>query len=761
MELIGLIQVFNIIVIAIGTLFYMCCVSITFSSSSSSSAADSTAVADDDDADADTPPLIEKYDVFISFRGKDTRNTFTCHLHEALVRKKIETYIDTRLERGEEIGPALLEAIEKSTLWVIIFSQNYATSAWCLDELVHIIECNKSNKREDQFVIPIFYHTNVSDVRDQKGRYAAAFAQHQSIDKVDKWKEALTNAANISGFFHPKNAYPRTDADLVKDVVKDIWTKLCRESSCDLKGFFGIESRIEQVESLLGIHSPDACITVGIWGMGGIGKTTLAKAVFDKHSSNFEAYCFLENVRKNSEQASGLDRLEEKLLKKILREDVLPTGATIIRRRLCRTKVLIVLDDVSDSRQIERLVGYSLQFGSGSRIIITTRDRSTLRQTIEEDKIYKVKGLDLVDAFQLFCLCAFNNSSIPNKDYMELAERVVDYAECVPFALKYLGSLFSNCESKRDWEENFNILKGFPCESIQKMLRISYDGLDYHAQEAFLDIACFHKGWVEDEVERMLYARELWGRTGIRILTDMSLISIESKEELKTIEMLDLIQEMGRTIVHKQCKEAYRRNRLFTDKDVYDVLNDNTGTPIVEAIFANWSKIQKIQDRPLERADFKVMPNLIMLIGNSFQTYDLQFTASLYLPNSLRYLYWWGYPLESLPSNFSPERLVELHLPFSKVENLWQEDQILVNLKVINLYFSTNLTQVPNLSRSTKIVDINLHCCVSLVEIPPYFQHLDSLTRLDLGGCTSLYYLPKMPGKIEYLNLRGCVRMGL
>ncbi|CAL9021832.1 unnamed protein product [Prunus brigantina] len=86
-------------------------------------------------------PPQEKYDVFLSFRGEDTRYTFTSHLYAALCSKEIKTYIDDILERGEQIAPALFEAIKTSKLSVIIFSKNYASSTWCLDELVHILRC--------------------------------------------------------------------------------------------------------------------------------------------------------------------------------------------------------------------------------------------------------------------------------------------------------------------------------------------------------------------------------------------------------------------------------------------------------------------------------------------------------------------------------------------------------------------------------------------------------------------------------------------
>ncbi|XP_070677137.1 disease resistance protein RPV1-like [Malus domestica] len=700
-------------------------------------------IASSSSSAADNPPRREKYDVFISFRGEDTRLGITSHLHAALLQKKFETYIDNRLQRGEEIGSALLEAIEKSTISVIIFSQNYASSTWCLDELVHILKCNN---REGRMVIPVFYDINPSDVRKQHGSYADAFAQLEkrfanSIDKVHKWRDALTTAANLSGFDHSNKS--GTEADLIQKVVDHIWTQLCGESSCDLKGFVGIERRIEQIELLLGIHSPDACITVGIWGMGGIGKTTLAEAVFRIHSSKFEASCFLKNVRENSEQAGGLDHLEKTLLKELLKEEVLPAGSTLVRERLDRTKVLIVLDDVSDSLQIERLAGDRIRYGTGSRIIITSRDRGTLGQTVEKDNIYEVEVLKPDDALPLFCSRAFKNNSTRRTDYKELAEKAVHYARGVPLALKVLGSLFFNCKSKEDWEDEFNKLKRFPSESIQKVLRISYDRLEKNEKEIFLDVACFHKGKGVDMVKRMLDVRGFFGTTGIRILIDMSLISIVSKWGREgIIEMHDLLQEMGRTIVQEQCiKDPGERNRLFVDKDVYRILKSNTETPNVEAIKVCWFE-------PLKRADFKKMSNLKMLSSVG------RLTASLDLPDSLCYLEWPFYPLESLPSTFSPENLVELRMRGSKVKRLWKEDEILANLQVIDLHECEYLIEVPNLSRSPKIVHINLRCCYSLVEIPSYFQHLDKLTRLELGFCTSLKYLPKMPGNLTYLCLQ-------
>ncbi|TQE09473.1 hypothetical protein C1H46_004966 [Malus baccata] len=127
------------------------------------------------------------------------------------------------------------------------------------------------------------------------------------------------------------------------------------------------------------------------------------------------------------------------------------------------------------------------------------------------------------------------------------------------------------------------------------------------------------------------------------------------------------------------------------------------------------------------------------------------------LPNYLRYLCWVGYQLKSLPSEFSPDNLVELRMPYSGVEQLWNKGQKLGNLKVMDLSHSMHLTKVPDLSHCPKIKHINLMKCTSLVEIPSYFVKLDKLTVLNLGYCSLLRNLPKMPGNIEYLDLSNTV----
>ncbi|KAG6627882.1 hypothetical protein CIPAW_15G160700 [Carya illinoinensis] len=144
---------------------------------------------------------VENYDVFLSFRGEDVRDNFISHLHKALVEKRINTYIDYNLERGEEISPALFKAIEGSMISIIVLSENYAESKWCLDELLKILDCNETIK---QIVLPIFFKVDPSEVRHQKGIFGRSFDKlgDKLKDNANmlKWKKALEKVANFSGF---------------------------------------------------------------------------------------------------------------------------------------------------------------------------------------------------------------------------------------------------------------------------------------------------------------------------------------------------------------------------------------------------------------------------------------------------------------------------------------------------------------------------------------------------------------------------------
>jgi hypothetical protein len=153
------------------------------------------------------------YDVFISFRGTDTRYGFTGNLLKALSGKGIHTFIDNKeLKRGDEITPSLCKCIEDSRIAIIVLSKDYASSSFCLDELVHIIHYSKEN---DRLVLPVFYDVDPSHVRHKNYSYGEALAKHEerfqnntkNIERLLKWKKALNQAADLAGY-HFNIGYP-------------------------------------------------------------------------------------------------------------------------------------------------------------------------------------------------------------------------------------------------------------------------------------------------------------------------------------------------------------------------------------------------------------------------------------------------------------------------------------------------------------------------------------------------------------------------
>ena len=141
------------------------------------------------------------YDVFLSFRGVDTRYNFVGHLYEALIRKGIHTFKDDKnLDRGKPISPELLKAIDESRFAIVIISKDYASSAWCLDELTHIIVCKED---KGMTVLPVFHYVDPSDVRKQMGTFKDAFVKHEEKENkemVKKWRDALSQVGNLAGW---------------------------------------------------------------------------------------------------------------------------------------------------------------------------------------------------------------------------------------------------------------------------------------------------------------------------------------------------------------------------------------------------------------------------------------------------------------------------------------------------------------------------------------------------------------------------------
>ncbi|XP_039164654.1 disease resistance protein RUN1-like [Eucalyptus grandis] len=291
------------------------------------------------------------YDMFLSFRGTDTRNTFVDHLYNNLVDAGICVFKDDdELCEGEEISTNLLAAIKNSKISIPILSQNYAWSKACLQELVQMIECMKN----------------------AGGKY--------SREDVAKWKEALQEVASLKGWESEKIANGR-EGELVRMVVRTVLSKLKEAFQLVVtEQLVGIDDTVANILRLLDDNHHSTQI-VGIHGMGGIGKTTLAKVVYNKLSNQFQHRSFITDIRESS-QHRGISCLQEQLIRDILgREDRVSNedeGIRIMESKFKHKKVLLLLDDVDNHDQLKALIGKGDWFERGSRMIITTRRKSIL-----------------------------------------------------------------------------------------------------------------------------------------------------------------------------------------------------------------------------------------------------------------------------------------------------------------------------------------------------------------------------------------------
>ncbi|CAN1304635.1 Disease resistance protein L6 [Linum perenne] len=648
-----------------------------------------------------------EYEVFLSFRGPDVRKSFVDFLYSYLVRSKIRTFRDEEeLRKGETIASSLIQAITESKIYIPILSKSYASSKWCLQELAKMVECCREGN--GHIILPVFYFMDPRDARHQAGPYEEAFEQHSKKHDsvtVQKWRTALQEVGQMKGWHV-------TEMDGQGAVIDEIFSKveLHLRSNYTLvtEELVGIDFHMQEVMRLLNLDSGDGKI-VGIHGIGGIGKTTIAKAVYDSICTSFNRCCFIENIRELLLKNDGVVALQNKVISRILRDDVqvkdASEGVNIIRQRVCKYKVLVVLDDVGDRFEFDQILGKLGSFNSESRFIITTRDKRVL-ELLQAYKLYEPEEMSYDHSLQLFSRHAFA-VRYPPEGYAALCDEFVKVAARLPLALKVIGSLLFRRE-KQFWEEKLIELKQIPPTSnmVQQRLKISYNELTRNEKTIFLDIACFFIGEDKELPFHMWCDCNLYPESGIRTLVLRSLIKVDERNQFW---MHDHLRDLGRGIViEEDVEHPCKRSRVWSNEDAMNMLKNAEASDRVEMLRVDMVSLYG------NFSDNKYFQKLSKLRYLDMELSTLYGDFSEILPDmrwlKLSYCFF-------IPTNLNLKNMVILELPGCFVTDDWggwNRVKAAHKLKIINLRCCRGLNRIPDLSQCASLESIDLTNCLGL-----------------------------------------------
>uniref|UniRef100_A0A7N0VGX8 TIR domain-containing protein n=1 Tax=Kalanchoe fedtschenkoi TaxID=63787 RepID=A0A7N0VGX8_KALFE len=734
-------------------------------------------------------PKMFEHQVFLSFRGPDTR-IFTGHLFNALKKAGFRVFLDNDgLEHGRDIQEKLYEAIKRSEMSVVILSRGYAASRWCLDELVKIMELHDSHVHS---VLPVFYDVEPTVVRNQTGVYEGAFMELQGRfggdkERILKWRSALNRVAALKGL--SLNA-ERDESLLAENITQEV-RKMVKTSLLYVPpNIIGRDLILEEINTWLQDGSQGVEIGL-IYGLGGIGKSTITQIAYNHNASKFDGCSFLENfTRKTTQGDDGLACLLEQVILDVTGKPGtkiynVAKGMQDVSAILSGKRVLIVLDDVDELEYLPDAFDDPRVFGKGSKIIITSRNKELKRVSLFKRK-FKISELNDENSKQILKSNALIKDPLSQRQE-ELLDKFVQYCHGIPLALYIMGPLLRKGKEAM-WEEQLKELKKYSHPKILSVFRLSFEGIgDELTKELFLFIACFFVQTDKDHSLTIMEACNLKPISGLQSLVNRCLVTVNSNNKLM---MPRSIEEMGKEMAREEAiNEPGHRSKLWNTKDSLSVLQNQKGTSNIRGLrldlprpdnnFLSKYRYTKQSDdnfglasifssppqlnnevnlRSIKTSAFTMMCNLELLLLNNVKLEG----GYKSFPKTMKWLLWRCCPLKSLPSDLNLSQLVVLDMQNSCLVHAWEGWKKMSALKILNLSYSYHLLSTPDLSSALFLESISLEGCTSLVEVHGSIGNLRNLMHLNMKDCGSLATLHisiENLMKLTTLNLAGCRRL--
>ncbi|KAF7852399.1 hypothetical protein BT93_L0944 [Corymbia citriodora subsp. variegata] len=699
-------------------------------------------------------PVEFDYDVFLSFRGLDTRRDIADYLYTSLMKAGIQAYRDNEeLPIGEEIAPKLRQAIKRSEILIPILSKEYAASPWCLMELVQMVECKENWGRK---IMPIFYDVAPSEVRHQTGNYREAITLHinkrrrYDDETIQKWKEALSKVGTLRGW----ELKERGKGEFTEEVVRTLLIELKKNYLAVSEYLVEMDGHVDKIMEVIGEDTSETKI-IGIHGMGGVGKTTLATIIYNKLSADFDGCCFLSNIRDTK-----IVILQEQLISDILRTKCgsitnINEGITQIKNRLCSKKVILVLDDVDQKTQLDALVGMGkCWLCRGSKVIIATRNKDVLKDV---DLKHELSEMDFDHSLLLFSRHAFRRDC-PPAEYVSLSKTAVEICSGLPLALEIIGSHLCGKDTN-EWKNVLKNLETIPNGEVKRKLNISFEALETREQEIFLDVCCFLVGLDVRIVTYMWDSCKFSPECSLEVLKQRSLIKIAKGNRLW---VHDQLRDLGREVVRERANlKPEKQSRVWDHEEAIDVLEIKEGRKKIEAIRLKFDR--QFQDF-IKKEKYVSLSNLRYLQvdwgaldENNVQHFPStnSFQGNPMLLPKLRWLSWHNFPIFFKFTACSLKKLVILDLSRSKIIDEWEgwnHLKMAKNLKVLNLTGCKNLHRTPDFSAHKNLERLILEGCTKLVQVDRSIGELKQLVLLNLKGCWNLEKLPDEMEELEALT---------